>query len=77
MNDKMGQVEVLKVLEEKGNLTKTEIAEVLDTPVRSVYKCLSRLVKHGEVEREEKTKRTSRNNESKYYIFRIKNEKKK
>ena len=68
----MGQGEILEVLKEKGSLTKIEIAEVLNTPVRSVYKCLSRLVKHGEVEREEKIMKTSRNNKCRYYIFRIK-----
>ena len=47
----MGQGEVLKVLEEKGSLTEKEIAEILDITISSVWNCLRRLRRSGEVER--------------------------
>lgn len=75
--NKMGQGEVLKVLEERGCLSEREIAEILNVQVASVCDVLHKLVKYDEVEREERIKKTSQNNSCKYYVFRIKVETKK
>jgi DNA-binding MarR family transcriptional regulator len=51
MNVKMGQGEVVKILEEKGSLTEKQIAEYLGITINSAFTCLRRLIKYGEVER--------------------------
>lgn len=49
----MSQGDVLKVLEKKGSLTEKEIAQILDINVSSVWNCLSKLVRNGEVTKEQ------------------------
>jgi len=73
--NKMGQGEVLKALEENGDMTEKEIAEKLGVRVTSVCDCLNRLIKGNEVEREKK--KEFHHCRHSYYIFRIKVEKKK
>jgi predicted transcriptional regulator len=74
----MGQGEVLKTLENKSGLTEKEIARILDITVPSVWNCLRKLIKSGEVEkRETNLEMNGKQTNLKCYIFCIKLENKK
>lgn len=52
----MSQQEVLELLKEKGELTAQEIADILQLQKRSIRNCLTKLLRHSEVERIRLTK---------------------
>jgi DNA-binding MarR family transcriptional regulator len=70
----MGQGEVLKALEEKGQLTEQQIAEMLNVTVNSVCVALNKLIKHKEVEREFNEFQSDGKRRCGCYIFKIRME---
>lgn len=68
----MGQEDVLKALEEKGQLTEQQLAEMLNVTVNSVCVALNRLIKYQEVERTFSELQKDGQRRCGCYIFKIK-----